>query len=107
MRSLLDECVPRPLKREFKGHQVRTVRDMGWSGKRNGALLKLMDKAGFAAFITVDQNLGYQQDLNNCHVAVIVLVAVSNKLDDLLPLMPSVRAALTTIQAGDYVEIDA
>ena len=42
MRILLDECVPRPLKRELLGHDVHTVPEMGWSGKRNGELLRLM-----------------------------------------------------------------
>jgi hypothetical protein len=107
MRILLDECVPRPLKRELKGHWVRTVPQMGWSGKRNGRLLKLMDDAEFAVFITVDQHLDYQQNLKNYQVAVVVLIARSTKLDDLLPLMPSVEAALATIQPSDYVEIDA
>ena len=48
MRLLLDECVPRPLKRDLPGHDVHTVVEMGWSSKRNGELLRLMlaDRAG-------------------------------------------------------------
>jgi hypothetical protein len=42
MRILLDECVPRPLKRELTDYEVRTVVEMGWSGKKNGELLRLM-----------------------------------------------------------------
>jgi len=42
MRLLLDECVPRPLKRDLVGHDVSHVVDMGWSSKRNGELLRLM-----------------------------------------------------------------
>src|SRR5262245_52674303 len=103
MRILLDECVPRPLKRELANHDVHTVPEMGWSGKKNGELLALMIPQGFEVFLTVDQNLSYQQNLRAANFAVIVLIAQSNRLADLLPLMPSVHAALTTIQPGDLV----
>ncbi len=36
---------------------------MGWAGQKNGALLRLMQEAGFEAFVTVDGNLHYQQNL--------------------------------------------
>ena len=106
MRVLLDECVPRPLKRELVGHDVHTVIDMGWGGKTNGELLQLMLPAKFDAFLTVDQNLSYQQNLTAAGVAVIVLVARSNKLADLLPLVASALAALASAQPGAVVEID-
>jgi PIN domain-containing protein len=105
MRILLDECVPRPLKKELTSHDVHTVPEMGWSGKKNGELLALMVPQGIEVFVTVDQNLSYQQNLRAANVAVIVLIAPSNRLTDLLPLMPSVHSALTTIQPGDLVEV--
>ena len=40
MRVLLDECVPRRLAREFVGHEIRTVHEQGWTGLKNGALLR-------------------------------------------------------------------
>ncbi len=107
MRILLDECVPRPLKRELAGHDVHTVPDMGWSGKKNGELLQLLVADNFEVFLTVDQNLSYQQNLRAASVAVVVLVAPSNRLADLQPLMPSVHADLATIQPGDLVEVRA
>ena len=105
MRVLLDECVPRPLMRELSGHEVRTVVDMGWSGKENGELLQLMVRESFSVFLTADQNLRYQQNLLAANVAVIVLVAASNRLPDLLPLMPAVRATVSTISPGELVEV--
>ena len=47
MRILLDECVPRRLRRELPGHDVGSVPEMGWSGKKNGELLALMTTDGF------------------------------------------------------------
>lgn len=107
MRILLDECVPRPFRRELAGHDVRTIREMGWAGKKNGELLVLMAGAGFEVLLTVDQNLRYQQNLATAGVAVVVMVAPSNRLADLLPLVPSVEGALGSIRAGDAVEVHA
>ena len=54
MRILLDECAPRPLKREFADYEIRTVVEMGWSGKKNGELLQLMSKESFTILLTTD-----------------------------------------------------
>lgn len=107
MRILLDECVPRRLRRELPGHDVRTVHEMGWQGKKNGELLELMVTQGFEVLMTVDQNLRHQQNLPTHGVAVIVLIAASNRLADLTPLMPPARLALDSIHPGDVVEITA
>ena len=107
MRVLLDECVPRPLRREFPNHDVRTIREMGWAGKKNGELLALMAADGFEVLLTVDQNLQHQQNLAAAGVAVVVMVAASNRLPDLIPVIPAVEAALTTVQPGDAVEVRA
>jgi hypothetical protein len=78
---------------------------MGWLGKKNGELLALMAAAGFEVLLTVDQNIRHQQNLAAAGVAVVVLATASNRLTDLLPLMPSALAALPTIRPGDVVEI--
>src|SRR6478672_3459976 len=104
MRILLDECVPRPLRNELADHDVRTVRQMGWSGIQNGDLLRQAEQA-FDVFLTVDRNLEYQQNLTGTKIAVIVLVAKSNSYQDLRPLMPSVVQTLPTVKSGDLVRI--
>lgn len=104
MRLLLDECLPRPLKRELSGHIVDTVPEMGWAAVKNGALLRLAADS-FDVFITTDQNLQYQQNLRGASIAIIVLKAVNNQLVSLLPLVPALLVALDTIQAGDVVII--
>jgi hypothetical protein len=105
MRILLDECVPRPLRRSLPGHDVRTVQEMGWDGLENGDLLREFTAAAFDVFLTVDQNLQYQQNLRAAGVAIVVLIAPSNKLSDLAPLMPKVVAVLATIQPGELIEV--
>ena len=107
MRVLLDECVPRPLKREISEHSVSTVLEMGWAGIENGELLALVREAGFEAFVTVDQNLPYQQNLRNAGLRVVVLKARSNKLQDLQPLLPSLLEALNRLQPGEMLRVSA
>jgi predicted nuclease of predicted toxin-antitoxin system len=105
MRILLDECAPRRLKREFTEYEILTVVDMGWSGQKNGELLKLMQQENFTVLLTTDQNLRYQQNLVQAGVAIVVLVAVSNKLADLLPLVPETILALGSIAPGAVIEV--
>ena len=77
MRILLDESLPIELCSEVSGHDVRYVREMGWSGLKNGELPRRA-AAAFDVLLTADQNLEYQQNLTRLPVAVIVLVAPSN-----------------------------
>jgi predicted Fe-Mo cluster-binding NifX family protein len=107
MRVLLDECVPKRLGRELAGHDVRTVPQEGWSGKKNGELLALMSDAGFDVLLTVDQGISHQQNLKAAGVAVVVMFGASNQLADLIRLAPGVLSALETVQPGEVVEVRA
>ena len=104
MKVLLDECVPRKLRRELSEHEVLTVTERGWSGIKNGKLLALAE-AEFDVFLTVDQNLKYQQNLKAFSIGIILLVARNNRLKSLLPLMPEAREALENIKAGDFIRV--
>ena len=95
MRILLDECLPRRLNQELVGHDARTVPEMGWASKRNGELLALAS-GQFDIFLTADRNLSYQQDVSGFDIAVVVVVARSNNIDELRPLVPQVLEAFAT-----------
>ena len=77
MRVLLDECLPKRLKHLLIGHNVQTVPEAGWAGKKNGELIRLAT-GKFDAFITIDSNLIYQQNLSGVSFGVVVLSARSN-----------------------------
>ncbi len=107
MKVLLDECLPKKLKRDFVGYEVNTVPEMGWAGIKNGALLTLAEPQ-FDVFITIDNNLRYQQNLKTIQLVIVVLNATDSKLETLRPLIPSVLSALeTTSQTGQVLEIKA
>ena len=104
MRLLLDECLPRTLKTEFQGHRVQTVPEMGWAGKKNGELLRLAKKE-FDVFITLDQNLQYQQNLSKTTMAVCLLAVKNNRYESVASLVAKVIAAISHIQPGQVVRI--
>jgi predicted nuclease of predicted toxin-antitoxin system len=97
MRLLLDESVPSRLRRSLTDHSVRTVVEAGWSGIKNGKLLALA-ATEFDAFITVDKNLQFQQNLEKLPIAVVVIDAVSNELPVLLPLVPALLRELASLK---------
>ncbi len=87
-------------------HDVKTVVEMGWGGVKNGKLLALA-ASDFDAFVTVDKNLPYQQDLSALPIAVVVLDVISNELAALLPLVPRLEQALATLMPRTYVKLGA
>jgi predicted nuclease of predicted toxin-antitoxin system len=106
VRVLLDECLPRRLKRDLVGHEAHTAPEMGWASKRNGELLRLAER-DFDVFLTVDRKLQYQQDLANLNIVVIVMVARTNSLLDLQPLIPGVLERMLTAQPGEATVVSA
>ena len=104
MRILLDESLPRPLARLLPQHDVRTVVAMGWVGKRNGELLQLA-AADFDPLLTADQNLEHQQNLGALPIAVVVVVASTNRIESLRPLIPTLLRTLETLAPRQLVHI--
>ncbi len=105
MRVLIDEQLPRQLAPYLIGHDVRTVQQQGWAGLKNGDLLKQARDALFEAFVTADQNLQFQQSISNSGLFVVVLVAPSNALEDLLPVVPAALVALADPRVGHVVRV--
>lgn len=107
MRVLLDECLPRKLKHEVQADEAKTVPEMGWAGTKNGKLLRLVEQE-FDVLLTNDQNLEHQQNLQQFDLAIVVLVAPTNDIDDLLPLMPAANKAMQSIRPKEirYIEAD-
>ena len=102
MRVLLDENIDRFLKGLFADEfEVMTMSDCGWQGKANGELLRAAEQE-FDAFVTMDQNLEYQQNLRTLNLGVIVLRARSNAYKVVASLMPKVNEVLRSIQPAKW-----
>lgn len=68
--------------------EVKTVQEMGWSGKKNGQLLTLSIDSGFEIFITSDKNIQFQQNVKNFKIKIIILNSILNRYQDLKKLLP-------------------
>jgi alkanesulfonate monooxygenase SsuD/methylene tetrahydromethanopterin reductase-like flavin-dependent oxidoreductase (luciferase family) len=98
---LIDESLPKRLRKELPGFEVFTVPQKGWARTKNGALLRLAEAAGFDAFLTADQSLQYQQNLAASTLRIIVFAAPSNRLEHIRPLLAEAIAALNAMSPGD------
>ena len=98
MRVLLDEDLPRKLKRELAGHEVATVREMRWNGIKNGELLRLAS-ARFDILLTGDRHMQHQQHLPVVGIAIVVLAVRANTKETIRPLVPDILTAF----AGDLL----
>jgi hypothetical protein len=107
LRILIDEQLPRQLAAYLVGYDARTVQQESWAGLKNGALLAKAEDAGFSVFLTGDQNLEFQQNISKSRLGVVVLCAVSNALEDLLPLVPAALTAIATVRPGQLVRVEA
>ena len=104
MRILLDENLPRKLTGHLVTHACQTVVECGWAGKKNGELLGLADLQ-FDVLLTLDKNMPYQQKLDTKRIALLIVRARSNRIQDLLVLIPECLAALKSIQPRQVVRI--
>jgi predicted nuclease of predicted toxin-antitoxin system len=99
MRILLDESVPRRLGALLAGHDVSTVSKSGWAGIKNGQLLALAAKQ-FDVLLTADQNMEYRQNISALPIRILVVVARSNRMIDILPWLPDILNALNGFPAN-------
>lgn len=109
IRILLDENLPRKLKWRLNSAgvlDVLTVPERGWSGFKNGRLLRLAETE-FDVMLTMDKGIRYQNNVIDLDLCLIVLSAVSNDIDDLLPLVPSIDAALKRVAPGVVLRVTA
>lgn len=102
MKLLLDENLPVKLKYRFEeaGFVTFTIRDMKWLGKENGELLRLMLIEKFTLFITIDNNLSFQQNFINYPIQVLVLIARDNTYETVMEFFPAITASLRETFTG-------
>lgn len=104
MRILLDESVPSHLGGLLTNHLAVSVQRRGWTGIRNGKLLALAAEE-FDVLITADRGMEYQQNLATLPIAIVIVLARSNRLPDMAPLVPSILKALDELQPRTLVRV--
>jgi hypothetical protein len=102
MKILFDHGTPAPLRHHLAGHEIATAYEMGWAKLSNGDLLAAAEKS-FAACITTDQNLRYQQNLAGRRLAILVLPTTS--WPQIQKHTDKVAASVDKLQPGDFIEL--
>jgi hypothetical protein len=99
MRLLLDEHLPIGLAAELHGHIVDTVSGRGWTGIKNGELLRRMI-GQYDVLVTMDRSIEFQQRISALPFGIVVVRARSNRVQDLKPLVPSILSAVDAVERG-------
>jgi hypothetical protein len=99
MRLLLDEHLPIGLSAELHGHAVDTVSGRGWTGIKNGELLRRMT-GQYDVLVTMDRGIEFQQRFSTLPFGIVLVRARSNRMQDLRPLVPSILSALDAVEPG-------
>jgi hypothetical protein len=91
--------MPRQLRRDLPGFEIRTVQEEGWSSVKNGELLRRASER-FDVLVTADQRLQHQQNIPRFAIGVVVIVAVDTRLPHLRTLVPQLRDAIESVTDG-------
>lgn len=102
MKVLFDECMPQPLRRHLGEFEISTAQEMGWGRVKNGELLKRAEGV-FDVFLTADQRLKHQQNLDGRQLAILVLS--TNRWPKVKAKITEIIAAIQSLKPGDYVEL--
>jgi predicted nuclease of predicted toxin-antitoxin system len=103
-RVLLDENLPRKLRRELLGFAVRTVQEEGWTSFRNGELLSRAQHS-FEVLLTADRRLQLQQNIPQFDIGVVVIVTMNLRLRTILTAIEKIRTALEEVRAGEVITV--
>ena len=87
------------LAAEFPGHAVHTVSGRGWTGIKNGELLRRMS-GQYDVLVTMDRSIEFQQRISTLPFGIVLVRARSNRMEDLRPLVPSILSALDAVKPG-------
>ena len=97
MKVLVDESLPQKVRFLIFGHDVVTVRFMGWLGKHK-------EEHGIEVMVTGDQSLMYQQNLTTRRLALVVLS------DNHWPILKwksaAITAAIDAAAPGSFRTVD-
>ena len=103
-RILLDENLPRKLRRDLADFQVRTVQEESWTSFANGELLGRA-QGRFDVLLTADRRLQFQQNLARFDIGVVVILTVSLRYRNIRPAIEQIRTALAAVRSGEVLQV--
>ena len=103
-RVLLDENLPRKLRRDLPAFAVRTVQEEGWTSYANGELLGRAQDS-FDVLLTADRRLQFQQNLARYNIGVVVILTVSLRYRTIQSAIEQIRAAVAGVEPGALLEV--
>ena len=104
MRILFDQSTPVPLRGYLGQHEVATAFERGWAELKNGELLDIAEREGFAVFVSTDSKLKFQQNLSRRRIAIVALLTTS--WPRIERATAEVVSAITAAKPGSYTEVD-
>ena len=99
MRLLLDEQLPIGLAAELPGQTVDTVSGRGWSGIKNGELLRRMS-GQYDVLVQWTAASSSNSASRHCPFGIVLVRARSNRMEHQRPLVPSILSALDAVNPG-------
>jgi hypothetical protein len=104
-RVLIDENLPRKLRRELSECLVRTVQEEGWASFKNGALLNRA-QTNFDVFLSGDGNLEFQQNVARFDIGIVAILTVSLRFHDIRVAIDEIRAAVARVLPGELIKVE-
>jgi hypothetical protein len=104
VKVLLDENLDHGLRTLLGQHDVVTVTYMGWTGLKNGELLRIAEDNGIEVLLTGDQTLAYEQNLTGRRLAIVALSAI--QLPIIKKSLPKIIAAIDNAAPGSFQAVD-
>jgi len=101
---LLDENLPRKLRRDLPEFMVRTVQEDDWTSYANGQLLGRAQDS-FDVLLTADRRLQFQQNLARYSIGVVVILTVSLRYRTIRLSIEQIRAALAAVAPGELLQV--
>lgn len=103
-RVLLDENLPRKLRRDLPEFAVRTVQEEDWTSFSNGELL-MRAQERFDVLLTADRRLQFQQNMGRFTIGVVVILTVSLRYRTIAAAIHRIREALAAVKPGEVLHV--
>jgi predicted nuclease of predicted toxin-antitoxin system len=105
MKILIDENLPKKLKKELSDFEIYSIQEMGWLGLKNGELIRSMIENKFDTLITFDQNLQYQQNLSTYPISIVLVNLQNNQFSTILPYIEKMEILLKDIDSPGIYQL--